>query len=968
MTPEQMPPERITPERITPERWRQIEKLFHKALEREADERPYLLTAACAGDMELRRQVELLLASYEEAGEFIEQAPLAGALASLVELSAASAANKTADNGSLIGRKVSHYEIQSLLGSGGMGEVYLARDTKLGRRIAVKILPSQFIREAAQVQRFEREARAASALNHPNIITIHEIGQDGETHFIATELVAGHTLRERLAGKKIALKEMLSIAVQVADALVAAHAAGIVHRDIKPENIMVRPDGLVKVLDFGLAKSTAREPAAAAGPAPAVITTQTDPGMLMGTIAYLSPEQVLRQKVDLRTDIFSLGVVLYELVTGTRPFKGKNVAEVLEAILRDAPDTTRRAGVPNGLKRIINRALEKDRSSRYQTAEEMRGDLQKIAREANPVGSGMTRAWKAKAALGLTALLILGAVFTALLRRETRHEPEVFSTGPIKRITDTAGQELFPSLSPDGRSFVYASRAAGTWDIYLQKFDVPQAVNLTPDSRHVDLAPAFSPDGGSIAFHSSREGSGIFLIDTSGLNLRKLTDGGHNPAWSPDGREIAFAEDRVFDYEGRIHDHSRLFAVNVESGARRLITDGDAVQPSWSPHGDRIAYWGVHQGGQRDIWTVAASGGEPVAVTNDKSVDWNPVWSPDGRHLYFLSDRGGSMNLWRVPVDESTGRPAGQPEPATLPSANSQHLNFSEDGRTLVYVEMNRRENTWLVAFDPLTFSVTGQPAQITRGVRRYSNPEISPDENSLVFVSQGEAQEDVFTIDREGAQPRQLTNDRAQDRNPRWSPDNRQIAFISDRSGKHEIWKVSGDGNHLEQLTDVPLADVISPVWSPDGKRLLYKAGDLNSFIIEADKQLAAQTPQPLPGQQLPGFLPWSWSPDGKLLAGWQIRPELPDMNVAIYSFASARYERFAYRGSGPVWLGDNRHLIFTDLGKMYLLDTRTGQRRELYSVAPANFGTLSLSRDNRRLYYSLLSSEADIWLVSLP
>jgi eukaryotic-like serine/threonine-protein kinase len=954
----------MTPERITPERWRQIENLFHTALEREAGERSYLLATACAGDMELRRQVELLLVSYEEAGEFIEQAPLAGAISLLVEESAASAAHKTADNGSLVGRKVSHYEIQSLLGVGGMGEVYLARDTKLDRRIAVKILPAQFIREAAQVQRFEREARAASALNHPNIITIHEIGQDEETHFIATELVAGDTLRERLAGGKIALKEVLGIAVQVADALAAAHAAGIVHRDIKPENVMVRPDGLVKVLDFGLAKSTAREPAATAGPAPTVITTQTDPGMLMGTIAYLSPEQVLRQKVDHRTDIFSLGVVLYELVTGTRPFNGKNVADVLESILLDAPDT---AQLPNRLKRIINRALEKDRSSRYQTADEMRSDLQKVFREANLVGSGMTSAWKAKAALGLTALLILGAVFAPLLRRETKNGAQVFSTGPIKRITDTAGQELYPSLSPDGQSFVYASRVAGTWDIYLQKIGDPQAVNLTPDSSHVDFAPAFSPDGDSIAFHSSREGSGIFLVDSNGQNIRKLTAGGHNPAWSPDGREIAFAEDRVFDYEGRNHDHSRLFAVDVESGARRLITDSDAVQPNWSPRGHRVAFWGLHKGAQRDIWTVAATGGEPIAVTDDEAVDWNPVWSRDGRHLYFLSNRGGSMNLWRVAVDETTGSVTGQFEPATLPSVNSQHFSFSADGRALVYVEMNRRENTWQVAFDPVTLSVTGQPTPITRGVRRYSNPEISPDEKSLVFVSQGEAQEDVFIIDRDGAQPRQLTNDHAQDRSPRWSPDNRQIAFTSNRNGKYEIWKVNEDGNGLEPLTDVPGVDVFHPVWSPDGKRLLYQAGGVNSFIIEAGKPFTAQTPQPLPGQQPSGFLPWSWSPNGKLLAGWQLRPELPDMNIMVYSFASARYELFPYRGTEPIWLSDNRRLIYTELTKLYLLDTLTGQRRELYSVAPNNFGRLSLSRDNRRLYYSLFTPEADIWLVSL-
>jgi Tol biopolymer transport system component/serine/threonine protein kinase len=951
---------------MTPERWRQIEELFHTALERGAGERTALLASACANDTQLRQEVEALLASYEEAGDFIEEAPMAGAISSVADETAARTAQGASRINSLIGRKIGHYEIQSLLGAGGMGEVYLAHDLKLDRRIAVKILPAET--DAAQVQRFEREARAASALNHPNIITIHEIGRDEETHFIATELVAGQTLREKITSGAIDIKEALSIAAQTADALAAAHAAGIVHRDIKPENVMVRPDGLVKVLDFGLAKPAAREPAPGGGIASIAVTMQTDPAMLMGTIAYLSPEQARRQRVDHRTDIFSLGVVLYELVTGSRPFNGASAVDILEAILRNEPNTIDRADAPQELKRIIARALEKDRAARYQTADGIRSDLQQLLRKANDERAGLSSVLRSKTALAVAAAVVIMAVALAgVLRRGTAPQAESFSTGTIRRITSVAGHELFPSLSPDGQAIVYASRVEGTWDIYLQKVGEANAVNLTPDSRGVDLAPAFSPDGRRIAFHSSRQGSGIFLIDADGRNLSKLSDGGHNPAWSPDGREIAFAEDRIFDYEGRNHSHSRLFAVDVESGARRLITTGDAVQPRWSPRGHRIAFWGLRKGGQRDIWTVAASGGEPIAVTDDEAVDWNPVWSPDGRHLYFLSDRGGSMNLWRVAVDEMTGAVTGQFEPTTLPSASSQHLSFSADGRALVYVEMNRRENAWQVAFDPGSASVAGQHTQITRGARRYSNPEISPDEKLLAFVSQGEAQEDVFIIDRDGSQLRQLTNDRAQDRNPRWSPGNRQIAFLSDRSGKYEIWKVNEDGSGLDQLTDAAGANVFGPVWSPDGKHLLYQTNDLNSFIIEVGKPLAAQMPQPLPGQQPPGFLPWSWSPDGKQLAGWQVRHDLPDMNIIIYSFASGRYERFPYRGSGPIWLNDNRRLIFADLGKMCLLDTLTGKRRELYSVAPASLGRLALSNDNRRLYYSILTSEADIWLVSL-
>jgi len=948
---------------MTSERWLKIEELFHSALEREPDEHASFLDEACAGDAQLQHEVEALLVSLEEAGDFIEEAPLAGAISSLVEESGDDAEQRATAGRSLIGRRIGHYEFQSLIGAGGMGEVYLAHDLMLDRRIAVKILPPQFTQDDAQVQRFEREARAASALNHPNIITIHEVGRDEDVHFIATEFVAGQTLREKIANRSLSLKEAVNIALQIADALTAAHGAGIVHRDIKPENVMIRPDGLVKVLDFGLAKPVEAE-IAATHLSLSTVSLQTDPGVLMGTITYLSPEQVRREKIDQRTDIFSLGVVLYEMITGARPFTGNSPAIIFDSILRDEP-VVASADVPDTLKSIIGRALEKDRSARYQSADVMRDDLQRVIRDANEPRPRSRSRWRTMTAMGLSAIVILAALFsTGMFREAGRSGAAPFITGPVKRITDTPGEEIFPSLSPDGQFIVYASRDSGDWDIYLKKIDEPKAVNLTGGPLHVDLEPALSPDGTRIAFRSSREGMGIFLMDIEGKNLERLTTDGHNPAWSPDGREIVFAEDRVFDYEGRNRNPSRLFAVNAQTGERRLITDSDAVQPSWSSNGHRIAYWGVHKGGQKDIWTVPSSGGNPIAVTDDEAVDWNPVWSRDGKYLYFLSNRGGSMNVWRAPIDELSGKVTGALEPATLPSANSQHLSFSADGHSLVYVEMNRREHAWEVGFDPVAGRVIGQPTQITHGARRYANSEVSPDEKSVVFSSVGEAQEDLFIINRDDGEIRQLTNDSALDRTAHWSPDGRRIALQSDRSGKYEIWAVNEDGTGLAQLTDVPTEGVFCPVWSPDGQRLLYKVRNAGSFIINLDKLPSAS--EPLPGRQLPGFLPWSWSPDGKLVAGWRLDPEPPDNHVVIYSFADQRYVELADRGANPIWLNDSRRLIFGS-GPLYLHDYKTRQSRFLYQAGTSIFGALSLSRDNRRLYYSLRSSEADIHLLSL-
>lgn len=945
------------------ERWQEIEELFHAAL----DQPPARLTAflddACRSDLELRRQVEALLASFEEAGDFIEQPPLEGAISSIVEQSSDEQASANIQG--LAGHQIGHYEIQSLIGVGGMGEVYLARDVTLDRRIAIKILPARFTQDDAQVKRFDREARAASALNHPNIITIHEIGRDGETHFIATEFVDGQTLREKTAAGQLSVTEAISISIQIAEALGAAHAAGIVHRDIKPENVMVRPDGLVKVLDFGLAKPVAREPASDLQ-LPIAITMRTDPGILMGTLAYLSPEQVQRQEVDGRTDLFSLGVVLYELVMGGRPFVGDSAAAICEAILRQ-PVQVELPDIPIDLRRVIHRALEKDPSARYQTAAEIRDDLQKLVGDPRTESRGLLSSWRGKAAVIAVVLMILIAVVSWSARRGTKPGVIPFSTGPVRRITDTPGWETFPSLSPDGQSIIYSSRASGSWDIYLKRIGESQAVNLTPDGRHVDLSPAFSPDGSRIAFSSSREGQGIFLMDADGKNLTKLAPDGYNPNWSPDGSEIAYAEDRIFDSEGRNHSHSRLFAVNVSTGDRRLISDDDAVQPNWSPNGHRIAFWGVQKGGHRDIWTIPAAGGKPVAVTSDREIDWNPIWSRDGKYLYFLSDRGGSMNLWRVPIDELSGGVTGPIEPATLPSANSQHISFSADGHALVYVEVNRRENTFQVDFEPSTCRVVGQPVQITQGIRRFSSPEVSPDEKSLVFVSAAEAQEDVFVIDRETGQARQLTNDPAANRLPRWSPDGQQIVFLSDRSGKYEVWRVNVDGSGLDQLTDVPEADLVSAVWSPDGRRLLYQMRNVNSFIIEPDKPPGDRTPQPLIGEQMPSLIPWSWSPDGKLIAGSQFDPQLATRGIVVYSFSDHKYERVTTHGTSPIWMADGKRIVFSELNRLFVLNMVTREEHEIHNLGRDNFGAFALSRDNRRLYYSLISTEADIHLLSL-
>jgi serine/threonine protein kinase len=962
------------------DRWRELEAIFQAAIEQPQDLRLSFISESCGDDEFLRTEAERLVKSFEEASDFIEKPALLNRLEAsgqadrITNFNARVTGGLSRDwqAGLAVGRKIHQYELLSLLGAGGMGEVYLARDGQLDRQVALKLLPPHFTSDAAHVRRFKREARAASSLNHPNIITIHEIGEVDDTHFIATEFIEGQTLREKMRGAMLELSEVVELTLQIASALSAAHSAGIVHRDIKPENIMVRPDGLVKVLDFGLAHPLEREGSSQGSGRPTALDGRTDAGTLMGTTDYLSPEQVRAVEIDHRTDIFGLGVVLYEMVAGRRPFTGSSVAATFDAILNDAPPPILGRELPSEFNRIINRSLEKDRDSRYQTADELKTDLKRVAR-----GSGASMLSKSAAAFLLLGALSL-AGFGYMLFRADSHAGALpagsAAANYFVRQTAASGRELSPSLSPDGMSLVYASRAAGNWDIYLQPVrhsdssGFPDPINLTANSPADDIQPAFSPDGKRIVFRSSREGGGIFVMDAGGAGVRKLSDTGHTPVWSRDGTEIIFAYANGQSANSRTPPPSPLHAVNVETGNSREITPGDAVQPSCSPNGHRIAYWGMRLGGQRDIWTVAAKGGEPVEVTNDSSMDWNPLWSPDGSYLYFASDRDGQMNLWRIPIDEKSGQTNGKPEAVKLPGDYVQHFGFSTDGRLLAYVQESMRKSLYQVGFNPTAEAATEQPVPINSGSRLFTSPDISPDGEWLVFSNQGEKQEDLYIMRRDGKGLAQITNDTHRDRGPRWSPDGKKIAFYSDRSGEYEIWLINPDGSGLEQLTYTAEKYMIFyPVWSPDSRRLLYRMSRSSDFIMEVGKPWEDRRLEQLPAFAHPilKFAPWDWSPDGRALAGNLGGAQAGSQGIMIYTFQTNHFEKIAEFGTRPMWLSDNRRLLFDEEGTIYLVDRQTrGKPLKIFSVAPNTFSGFTISPDDRSIYFSMDSTESDIWL----
>ncbi|MFL6293397.1 MAG: LpqB family beta-propeller domain-containing protein [Thermoanaerobaculia bacterium] len=854
------------------------------------------------------------------------------------------------------------------IGGGGMGVVYKAEDSRLERTVALKFLPPELTRDPVAKARFLQEARAASALEHPNICTIHEVDETGDGQlYLAMPAYDGETLKRKVERGPLPLEEALDYAIQAGQGLAKAHRQGIVHRDLKPANLIVTEDGIVKILDFGLAKL-----AGAAG--------LTRAGFCLGTPSYMSPEQA-RGEVDQRTDLWSLGVVLYEMVTGRPPFRADTDQGIIYALLTEEPEPVRklRPEAPPELERILKKMLAKDPADRYPTLDAVIADLRGLSGATStltrmPLGGlpGRRPWWWAPALAAAAALLLVAAFF--LVRGIGGGWP---GTGekPLQRtndsLTDLEGRETRPSLAPDGSFFLYVKEAGGDLDIFWQRVGGGNPRNLTEDSAVDDQEPAVSPDGKKIAFRSEREGGGLFVMGATGESAVRLTEGGHDPAWSPDGEWLVYATEGIVDPRRRSIG-SELWRVRVADGAReRIPVEGDAVQPSWSPDGKRIAYWGLVSGtGTRLMWTMPVAGGEPVAVTDGKSIDWNPVWSPDGAYLYFVSDRSRSMTLWRVPIDQRSGKVRGEPEDLTTPAAWSGFLSISRDGTQIAYATRDGRANLERIAFDPVQTRVTGVPAPVTQGSRFVRSADMSPDGKWIVYDT-SLPQEDLYVVSADGAQLRQLTNDPERDRVPRWSPDGQRIVFYSDRGGNgYQAWSIRADGGDRRPLTALKGGEVLDSLWSPDGRRLVVLIGDGGPGLIDLTRPLEQRRPQPLPnavrGDQI--FTPTSWMADGRWIAG-EIQTRTEGLGIARYSMEAKRWEQLTASGSFPVWMPGGR-MVYIDGGKAFLLDPGTRKSTELLAP-PANTNSAYRmavpSPDGRMLFLLRASDEGDVKLLRM-
>jgi Tol biopolymer transport system component len=899
---------------------------------------------------------------------------------------------------SVVGRTLGHYKVLEQIGAGGMGEVYAAEDLRLRRRVALKVLPAAVASDPARRARFEREATALAALNHPNIVVVYSVEEADGIAFMTMELVEGRPLSAEIPAGGLPVARFFDLAIPLADAVAAAHKAGVVHRDLKPDNVVVGAGGRVKVLDFGLAKLRDDEAASSSGSASVMPTRHlTGQGQIVGTVSYMSPEQVEGRPIDQRTDVFSLGVVLYEMATGKRPFQGDSPASIISSILRDAPQPASvvNRGLPRHLTRIVRQCLAKDAEERTQSARDVRNQLVDLRREidsgavtpgepgaqAGPVPRGRLLA------AAMTGAAVMAAIAAALLFwRGGSGSPAAVSTGALamtqQKLTDAPGEEITPSVSPDGKFVVYASRSTGNFDIYSLRVGGSLPANLTKDSPADDREPAFSPDGSRIAFRSERDGGGIYLMGATGESVVRLANFGYRPSWSPDGAHLVVAT-ADFDIPTARPSRSELWTIDTADGKSRKIYDGDAVQPAWSPNGKRIAFWAIPPtSGQRDVWTIPADGGTPVPVTQDASVDWSPAWEPDGKALYFGSDRGGSMNVWRAAIDEASGSVTGAPEPVTFGAASEiASPSLSKDGREMVAVASVLFDSVYRVSLDIGRATARVDPSSPIRTSNGIIWMDLSPDGRWLAYSTAatggrpGFVREEIVVAASDGSSRRSVAVSDSRNRLPRWSPDGTHIAFASDRDGGYQIYTVRADGSELQRMPATGLNAVYS-AWSPDGKRLAVSTAVSKDMVMYiADWPPSAAKPEEIStkiGEQEGNFVPHSWSSDGSLLAGHiQGRGGDEPGGILVYRFATHDYETITTSGCYPRWMPDNRHLVYAKVNtrSLFVVDRVTKETREMPldlrgTTMPFSF---TLSHDGKTAYLVEEDLEADLWKFDL-
>jgi Tol biopolymer transport system component len=725
-----------------------------------------------------------------------------------------------------VGDKLGPYEILAPIGAGGMGEVYRARDPRLGREVAIKVLPASFCRDLDRLRRFEQEARAASALNHPSILAVYDIGTHEGTPYLVTELLEGSTLRDRLGGGPLPPRKTIDFAVQIAHGLAAAHEKGIVHRDLKPDNVFICRDGRAKILDFGLAKLTVPESV------DATVTRQTIAGVVMGTAGYMSPEQVRGEKIDQRSDIFSFGAVLYEALSGQRAFEGRSGADVASAILKeDPPDRlTKERDIPAALDRIVRHCLEKNPEDRFQSSCDLAFHLDSTlavldSSTAVPVPMQKRRTGRPLRWVIAFLLVAVGAGGAWWFRGRTEPGPKIVK---FLRLTDFAGLEESPSFSPDGKSVAFVSDSTGSRQVWIRLLAGGPPLQLTRDAGE-HLEPRWSQDSAAVIYYTpppkgDAQGT-LWEVSALGGTARRLVSSMSGADVSHDGKRLAFF---------RLNGTQMELVVSDRDGANdkvSVLTGAGATfsyrQPRWSPEDTSIAYLHSRENWADDVYVLSLAGGLPRRVTNEGTLMKGLAWLPDGSHLIYGSARGSTvlylpmMHLW---VISSSG---GEAQQLTFSDGGDVSPDVDHTGRIVI-----SREH---IQFDIWKFPVDGNPAQnvnravrITRQTGQVQTPTLNPDDLELAYLSDTGGHGNVWVRQLKSGETRQITFEKNAGvvmGTPIWSPDGKSITFVSNSPAEQgrmvRYWIIRPDGSDPH----IGISQGAWATWSGDSKWLYYAA-----------------------------------------------------------------------------------------------------------------------------------------------
>ena len=871
------------------------------------------------------------------------------------------------------------YQVIEELGTGGMGKVYKVFDEEISATVALKLLKTEIASDKNTIERFRNELKVARDISHKNICRMYDLGKEAGLYYLTMEYIPGEDLKSMIRmSHQLGVGAVIIIAEQICEGLVEAHKHGTVHRDLKPSNIMIDRDGNIRIMDFGIARS---------------IQTKgiTGAGSIIGTPEFMSPEQAEGKDVDRRSDIYSLGIILYEMLTGRVPFEGDTPLALAMKHKGEIPRDPREANpqVSEGLSRLVLKCLEKDREIRYQTAEELRSDLE-IIKKGIPIAERSIPVRKSRTSKEITVkfklnkLVVPASLLIILLAIAAyfvfRPGPEVFEVriGRTQQITHDSGLEIDPAISPDGKMIAYTAGVIGKMSLYVRQLaggrPVPLTASLSGDCRW----PRWAPDGSQILFQSQ---DSIYVVPALGGNSKRLVEPPPGQSiqcavWSPDGAEISYI------VVGRETNYG-IWVRSVEGGEARRVAE--AYEPhslAWALDGLKIAFVSGNRSfifarrylgnlAACSIWVVSTKKGLPVRVTDSRSLNVSPAWMPDGKHLLFVSNERGGRDVYLASLDPS-GKPLGESLRLTT-GLNAHTITVSSSGDKLAYSDFSHTANIWSIEIPSNGPVSVSEARPVTTGSQAIEGIDASPDGRWLVYDSNAAGNQDIYKIPAGGGEPEKLTDDPTDDFMPTWSPDGKEIAFYSFRKGNRDLFVMAADGSKVRQLTEDP-AEERYPDWSPDGNQIGFhsdKSGRQELYVLSRkDKDSNWQAPRQL---TFNGGLYCRWSPDGKLIAytsesSLQVIPaEGGEPRTLVNSTDPAVLPVPSF----PGWSKNSQTIYYIaydqeEHASFWSVPTSGGDPKLLvrFDDPSRQSSRIEFGTDGERFYFTVAKYESDIWV----